>query len=152
MARLSIGANESRDERDKVMERPGLIVAPLTPFNEGLEVDEHALRRQIDYVIQDCGATMVVAAPGAALGLAGWTVLGLGLATVAPTLLGAAPRIGGTQPALAIAAVTTIGYLGSFTGPPLIGILADATSLSTALAALIVLSAILAAGARRVLG
>ena len=44
------------------MERPGLIVAPLTPFNEGLEVDEHALRRQIDYVIQDCGATMVVAA------------------------------------------------------------------------------------------
>jgi len=62
MARLSIGANESRDERDKVMERPGLIVAPLTPFNEGLEVDEHALRRQIDYVIQDCGATMVVAA------------------------------------------------------------------------------------------
>src|SRR5215204_3325587 len=62
MARLSVGANESRDERDKVMERPGLIVAPLTPFNEGLEVDEHALRRQIDYVIQDCGATMVVAA------------------------------------------------------------------------------------------
>jgi len=62
MARLSVGANESRDERDKVMERPGLIVAPLTPFNEGLEADEHALRRQIDYVIQDCGATMVVAA------------------------------------------------------------------------------------------
>jgi 4-hydroxy-tetrahydrodipicolinate synthase len=41
---------------------PGLIVAPLTPFTSDLKVDEHALRRQIDYVIEDCRATMVVAA------------------------------------------------------------------------------------------
>jgi 4-hydroxy-tetrahydrodipicolinate synthase len=39
-----------------------LIVAPLTPFTADLEVDEKALQRQIDYVVQDCGATMVVAA------------------------------------------------------------------------------------------
>jgi 4-hydroxy-tetrahydrodipicolinate synthase len=44
------------------MDRPGLIVAPLTPFTAELEVDEGALRRQIDYVITACGATMVVAA------------------------------------------------------------------------------------------
>jgi 4-hydroxy-tetrahydrodipicolinate synthase len=44
------------------MEKPGLIVAPLTPFTSDLDVDEAALRRQIDYVIADCGATMVVAA------------------------------------------------------------------------------------------
>ena len=42
--------------------RPGLIVAPLTPFTSDLAVDETALRRQIDYVIEDCGTTMVVAA------------------------------------------------------------------------------------------
>jgi 4-hydroxy-tetrahydrodipicolinate synthase len=41
---------------------PGLIVAPLTPFTVDLEVDETALRREIDYVVRDCGATMVVAA------------------------------------------------------------------------------------------
>ena len=41
---------------------PGLIVAPLTPFTTDLEVDTPALRRQIDYVVEDCGATMVVAA------------------------------------------------------------------------------------------
>jgi 4-hydroxy-tetrahydrodipicolinate synthase len=41
---------------------PGLIVAPLTPFTADLRVDEPALRRQIDYVVADCGATMVVAA------------------------------------------------------------------------------------------
>jgi 4-hydroxy-tetrahydrodipicolinate synthase len=44
------------------MEMPGLIVAPLTPFTASLDVDEPALRRQIDYVVQDCRATMVVAA------------------------------------------------------------------------------------------
>jgi 4-hydroxy-tetrahydrodipicolinate synthase len=44
------------------MDQPGLIVAPLTPFTANLEVDEGALRRQIDYVVQDCRATMVVAA------------------------------------------------------------------------------------------
>jgi 4-hydroxy-tetrahydrodipicolinate synthase len=44
------------------MAMPGLIVAPLTPFNADLEVDEPALAREIDYVVKDCGATMVVAA------------------------------------------------------------------------------------------
>ena len=44
------------------MEKSGLIVAPLTPFTPDLEVDEPTLCRQIDYVINDCRATMVVAA------------------------------------------------------------------------------------------
>lgn len=44
------------------MEKPGLIVAPLTPFTAELDVDEGALRREIDYVVRDCRATMVVAA------------------------------------------------------------------------------------------
>jgi len=41
---------------------PGLIVAPLTPFTSDLKVDEPGLQRQIDYVVKDCRATMVVAA------------------------------------------------------------------------------------------
>jgi 4-hydroxy-tetrahydrodipicolinate synthase len=44
------------------MQSPGLIVAPLTPFTAELKVDEPALQHQIDYVINDCRATMVVAA------------------------------------------------------------------------------------------
>jgi 4-hydroxy-tetrahydrodipicolinate synthase len=44
------------------MTTPGLIVAPLTPFTADLAVDEPALRRQIDYVVGEGGATMVVAA------------------------------------------------------------------------------------------
>src|SRR3954453_13247931 len=44
------------------MQLPGLIVAPLTPFTAELDVDVPALQRQIDYIVGDCRATMVVAA------------------------------------------------------------------------------------------
>src|SRR5215510_988503 len=44
------------------VEKPGLIIAPLTPFTADLEVDAVELRREIDYVVSDCRATMVVAA------------------------------------------------------------------------------------------
>ena len=44
------------------MQTPGLIVAPLTPFTSDLKLNEAALQRQIDYVVRDCSATMVVAA------------------------------------------------------------------------------------------
>src|SRR5262245_53236564 len=48
--------------KDIAVENPGLIVAPLTPFTAGLDVDESVLRREIDYVVRECRATMVVAA------------------------------------------------------------------------------------------
>jgi len=44
------------------MKTPGLIVAPLTPFAADLSVDGPALKSQIDYIVNDCKATMVVAA------------------------------------------------------------------------------------------
>lgn len=44
------------------MKLPGLVVPPLTPFRADLTVDEDALRREIDYIVDDCGATMVSAA------------------------------------------------------------------------------------------
>jgi len=44
------------------MDKPGLIVAPLTPFTRDLSLDEPALKREIDYVVEDCDASMIVAA------------------------------------------------------------------------------------------
>jgi MFS family permease len=79
------------------------------------------------------GAALAVAVPGIAPALAGWALFGLGIAAIAPTVLGAAPGVAGVPPSVAIAAVTTVGYLGSFTGPPAIGVLAGATGLDAAL-------------------
>jgi MFS family permease len=87
---------------------------------------------------------VVVFGSSASLGVVGWALFGLGLATVAPTVLGAAPRTDDAPPAAAIAMVMTVGYLGSFTGPPVIGALAQATSLSTALLLLVAIAAALA--------
>jgi MFS family permease len=97
-------------------------------------------------VVRGCGAVaaagsgLAIAAPAPALSLAGWSLFGLGLAALAPTVLGAAPAAGHGSPAAAIAAVTTVGYLGSFTGPPLVGAIAEAGSLGAALSLLVVVS------------
>src|ERR687895_932295 len=91
-------------------------------------------------VVAAAGSAVALAAPSAAGSLLGWALFGLGLAALAPTVLGGAPAAGGGSPAAAIAAVTTVGYLGSFTGPPLVGALAEATGLSAALGLLVVVS------------
>src|SRR5918999_641964 len=73
------------------------------------------------------GFALAMLAPSPALALVAWAVTGTGVALVAPAVLGAAPLIGDLRPPVAIAAVTTVGYLGSFTGPPAIGALAELT-------------------------
>ncbi|HVZ52812.1 MAG TPA: dihydrodipicolinate synthase family protein [Pseudolabrys sp.] len=40
----------------------GTIVPPLTPFTDDRKVDYENLRRMVDYVVEDCNASMVVAA------------------------------------------------------------------------------------------
>jgi MFS family permease len=100
-------------------------------------------------LVQGCGAiaaagsALAIAAPTTALALAGWALFGLGLAALAPTVLGAAPSAADVPPGVAIAAVTTIGYLGSFTGPPAIGAFAELSSLNAALGLLVAVSALM---------
>jgi MFS family permease len=91
------------------------------------------------------GAALLVAAGAPGVGIAGWALYGLGLAGIAPAVLGAAPALARVRPPVALAAVTAIGYLGSFTGPPAIGGLAQLTGLRAAL--LVLVAAALAAAA-----
>lgn len=98
----------------------------------------------------------MVAAAGLATGvladsvpaaLAGWAVFGLGLSGTVPSLITAAGRHGPR----AVATVSVTGYLGLLAGPALIGALASATTLPTALLLPALLAAALAALARRAL-
>jgi MFS family permease len=105
-------------------------------------------------LVAAAGAALAVAGPGVATSLAGWALFGAGTALIAPAVLGAAPAAAppGVPPGVAIAAVTTVGYLGSFTGPPAIGALAGRLGLDAALGAGTVLAcgaALVAAGALR---
>ena len=84
------------------------------------------------------GLALALAGGTAATGIAGFAIMGCGLAGLFPLALSAATE-GDDAAAPALAAVSTTGYLGFIAGPALIGLLSDATSLPTALALVAVL-------------
>jgi fucose permease len=84
--------------------------------------------------------------------IAGFALVGAGLAATFPTALGAAGRTPGMAPGMAIGAVATAGYAGLLTGPPIIGFISNAASLRVGMALVIVLclaGALLAGTTRR---
>ena len=92
-------------------------------------------------------ASMLAWPPAA---LIGFVLVGLGAANIVPVMFGAAGRLPGTSPGMAIATVTTLGYAGLLSGPALIGFLAQISSLAVALAAVAGLLLLTAASARLV--
>lgn len=75
----------------------------------------------------------------------GFACAGLGLSNAVPVLFGAAGRLPDTQPGAGIAATATIGYLGFLAGPPMIGFVAQVTSLGAALGLLVLACGLVAA-------
>jgi MFS family permease len=65
--------------------------------------------------------------------LVGFAAGGAGLANGIPLAFSAAGRFPGLPPGVGIAGVATIGYAGFLAGPPVIGLVADATSLRVSL-------------------
>jgi MFS family permease len=87
---------------------------------------------------------LLAGAPGVAL--PAYIALGFGLAVVVPLVFRAAAQ-GGPSAGPALASVTSTGYLGFLFGPPLIGLLAEATSVPTALVLVVAATAAIVAGA-----
>jgi len=79
------------------------------------------------------GLTTGLLLGSAAAAVGGLALLGLGLATLLPISISAAGAIGSVPVPVAVARVSTLGYLGSFTAPALIGYLASQSTLPTAL-------------------
>ena len=94
------------------------------------------------------GLSLLVAHPVVAL--IGFGCVGVGLSTIVPLVFSAAGHTPGTAPSVALAAVTTTGYLGFLIGPPLIGFVADLLTLRVALGIVVVASAVIAVLARTV--
>ncbi|GGX66820.1 MFS transporter [Streptomyces hiroshimensis] len=81
-------------------------------------------------------------APTVWAALAGFAVTGLGLANIFPVAVGRAGELGGPG---GVAAASTFGYGGMLLGPPVIGLVADGSSLPTALTTVAGLAAVAAA-------
>jgi MFS family permease len=89
------------------------------------------------------GVALILGRPAAAL--VGFACVGAGLSFMFPIVLSAAGRVRGVAPGRALAAVTSVGYTGFLAGPPLIGLVAQVTSLRFALGIVAALGALIIA-------
>jgi fucose permease len=94
------------------------------------------------------GLALAIAAQAKWAALAGFALVGAGYATIIPNTYSAAGRVPGVPRGNAIATVTTIGYFGFLTGPPIIGLTADRAGLRIGLAIVPLLALIAAALSR----
>jgi MFS family permease len=92
------------------------------------------------------GCLLIAAAPGPATALAGFMLVGLGVAVVVPLVFAAAGRCP-PAPAISIAGVATLGYGAGMAGPSLMGGVADISSLRVAFGAAALIGLAVAAGA-----
>jgi predicted MFS family arabinose efflux permease len=133
----------------------GLAPAGLAAFNLAMgfgRLSADGVAERVGSVkLGSAGALIAAAGLGAALllstpagSIAGFAVMGSGLAAVFPLAL----RAAGYDPAIsgpAVAAVSSVGYAGLLTGPPVIGMLAEGLGLTGALACVCGLLAVAAA-------
>lgn len=96
-------------------------------------------------VIAAAGLALVLSVPTVGVALVGFAGVGLGLSIIFPLVLSAAARSTALPSGTAIAAVTTIGYLGFLAGPPILGVVAHSTTIGMALWLVVLLCAGIAA-------
>jgi MFS family permease len=92
-------------------------------------------------LVAAAGALAAVTTSTLWVALAGFVVVGLGLANVFPLAIAKAGLLGGA-PGIALA--TTVGYTGLLGGPPAIGLLAEVAGLPAALGSVSVLAVVAA--------
>ncbi len=94
------------------------------------------------------GLLLAVLFPNIITATAGFLFVGFGVSSVVPIAYGLAGRSNTMSPGMALSAVSTIGFLGFLIGPPMIGFIAEASSLrfSFALIALLGLGTTILAG------
>jgi predicted MFS family arabinose efflux permease len=78
------------------------------------------------------GLFLVLCCPIPAGAIGGFLLVGMGAANIVPVLFSAAGRQQNMPPALAVAAVTSTGYVGILAGPPILGFVGHAVGLAGA--------------------
>ncbi|MFE9998573.1 MFS transporter [Streptomyces avermitilis] len=125
--------------RDRLDSSAGLAAASTTAFTLTMAVARIAGDAVVDRfgavrtvrvggVLATLGGLLVVSAWHPAVAMAGFALMGLGIAVVVPLAFAAAGR-SGPNPSQAIAGVATITYTSGLVAPSAIGTLAQATSL-----------------------
>ena len=95
---------------------------------------------QVSSALITSGLLLAVALPRLVPAVIGFLLVGFGIASVVPLSYSAAGRATTVSPGVALALVSTIGFLGFLLGPPLIGFLAQLSSLRVAMGAVAVVA------------
>jgi MFS family permease len=101
-------------------------------------------------MIAFAGLGIALAMPDTLTVMAGFFLVGIGLAAIVPIAYSRAGTMPGLNPGVGIGMVTTIGYAGFIAGPPVIGFLADLHDLRIALLGILGLFALMIFLASRV--
>lgn len=86
--------------------------------------------------VASAAALVPALAGSAAVAIVGYAILGLASGAIVPLAFGVAGNVRGIAPAWAMSRVTTLGYIGFVASPPVMGFVAQATSLRAAFALL----------------
>jgi fucose permease len=143
--------------RDVMGSSPGLAAACTTGFALTMAIARllgdvvverlGAVRTvRLSGVLATLGGVLIITAAGPAQAMAGFGLLGLGIAVVVPVVFTAAAK-SGSAPSQAIAGVATIMYASGLVAPAAIGQVADLTSLTVSFGLVTVLAVGLIAGA-----
>jgi MFS family permease len=84
-------------------------------------------------IVSCVGLVILVLMPQTITAIVGFFVIGIGLSSIVPIAYSIAGNTTELPPGVGLAMVTTVGYSGFLFGPPIIGFLADATSLRWAM-------------------
>ena len=84
---------------------------------------------QLSATLISTGLFISILFPYLATAVIGFLLVGLGVSSVVPLIYSLAGKSGTMQPGLALAAVSSISFLGFLIGPPLIGFIAEAAGL-----------------------
>lgn len=96
------------------------------------------------------GLLIAIIFPSLLPALLGFLLVGAGVSSIVPLVYSAAGRSKVLSPGVALAAVSTIGYLGFLFGPPFIGFIAQVSSLRVSLGLIAILGAMIALLASKV--
>ncbi len=84
---------------------------------------------QVSGILIAIGLSVSIIFTGLVTATVGFLLVGMGVSSVVPLVYGEAGRSTTMSPGAALAAVSTIGFLGFLIGPPMIGFIAQATNL-----------------------
>jgi MFS family permease len=105
---------------------------------------------QLSGTLTASGLLVAIIFPSLLPALLGFLMVGAGVSSVVPLVYSAAGRSKALSPGVALAAVSTIGYLGFLFGPPFIGFIAQAFSLRVSLGLIAILGSVIALLAKKI--